>query len=94
MVFMFWAYRNLKKSHLLIGAIVLLGAIAILSYGYFYGMEEAFTLKSKNLKRVYGFIVGAAFAGERSSNDESIHALEVLTFQRKCFFHSIEVAIG
>lgn len=62
-VLLFWMYRKTKRSVNMIGAIVLLTVIGFLTYANFWGTEEAFMLKSKSLKKVYGFIVGAAFSG-------------------------------
>ncbi len=62
-IFLFWTHRNLKNKTLLIGAIVILAITGVLTYAHFYGTQEIFSLNSKSLKSVYGFIVGAAFAG-------------------------------
>ncbi len=61
--FMVWAYRNTKTSSYMVGAVLLMVVVGFLTYHNYWGENEAYMLKSKNLKKVYGFIVGAAFSG-------------------------------
>lgn len=54
-----------KRRHplLLVGSIILLLIGGALSYGYFAEVENIFSVESKSIKKVYGFLVGSAFAG-------------------------------
>lgn len=54
-----------KRRHplLLVGTIILLLIAGALSYGYFGGVKDIFSVNSKSIKKVYGFLVGSAFAG-------------------------------
>lgn len=58
-----WTYRKSRKSSYMVGAVILLVFVGFMTYGNFWGTEEEFLLKSKNLKKVYGFLIGAAFSG-------------------------------
>lgn len=56
-------YRKRKNSWLAIGALLLVIIALFTFYAHYTGAEEVFYLKSKSIKKVYGFFVGAAFAG-------------------------------
>lgn len=56
-------YRKRKNSWLAIGALLLVIVAGMTFYANYTGAEEVFVLKSKSIKKVYGFFVGAAFAG-------------------------------
>ncbi len=56
-------YRKRKHPLLLVGSVILVVIAAALSYGYFGGAKDIFVISSKSIKKVYGFLIGAAFAG-------------------------------
>jgi polyferredoxin len=56
-------YRKYKHPLLMVGAIILVVIAGALAYGYFGGAKDIFVISSKSIKKVYGFLVGAAFAG-------------------------------
>ena len=56
-------YRKRKHPLLIVGAIILLVIATALAYGYFGGAKDIFVISSKSIKKVYGFLIGAAFAG-------------------------------
>ena len=61
--FFFLRYKKFNNKTLLIGAIIT-GVIAILlTVAFFTGTQNVFVLKSTTIKKSYGFLVGAAFAG-------------------------------
>lgn len=60
-LFFFW--RRKKKALLLIAAIAVLVLAGLLTWSFIEGAEEVFSFKSKSIKKSYGFLIGAAFAG-------------------------------
>lgn len=56
-------YRKRKHTLLMVGAVILVAVAAALAYGYFGGAKDIFVINSKSIKKVYGFLIGAAFAG-------------------------------
>ena len=58
-----FAARKFNKNVLYLGVVILVLFAILLSYSYYSGSSDVFMLKSKNIKKVYGFLVGAAFAG-------------------------------
>ncbi|MBL1280356.1 MAG: 4Fe-4S binding protein, partial [Fluviicola sp.] len=58
-----FAARKFKKNVLYIGVVLLVIFAILLSYAYYSGDKDVFLLKGKSIKKVYGFFVGAAFAG-------------------------------
>lgn len=52
-----------KKNILLAGAIILILIAGLIGYAYYSGNAKVFYFNSKSIKKVYGFLVGAAFAG-------------------------------
>lgn len=59
----FLLYRKRKHTLLMVGAVILVAVAAALAYGYFGGAKDIFVINSKSIKKVYGFLIGAAFAG-------------------------------
>lgn len=55
--------RKFNNKLLLIAAIITGIVFILLSVGYFTGIKDIFFLESKAIKKTYGFLVGAAFAG-------------------------------
>jgi len=55
--------RKYKKNVLLVGAIILVLIAGLVTYAYYSGNTKVFYFKSASIKKVYGFLVGAAFAG-------------------------------
>ncbi len=55
--------RKYKKNVLLAGAIILIFIAGLVAYAYYSGNTKVFYFKSASIKKVYGFLVGAAFAG-------------------------------
>ncbi|MGY8925728.1 MAG: 4Fe-4S binding protein [Flavobacteriales bacterium] len=55
--------RKYKKNVLLVGAIILVLIAGLVAYAYYSGNTKVFYFKSASIKKVYGFLVGAAFAG-------------------------------
>ena len=55
--------KKYKKTILLVGAIILVVIGLALTMAYFFDTKEVFSLRSKSIKKTYGFLVGAAFAG-------------------------------
>lgn len=62
-ILFFLGSKKYKNSILKIGAIILLLIGVLLTIAYFTGSKEVFSLRSLSIKKTYGFIVGAAFAG-------------------------------
>ena len=60
---LFFGYRKYKHSWLIIGGVLLTIVGLVFTYAWMTGAKNVFYVDSKNLKRIYGFIVGAAFAG-------------------------------
>lgn len=61
--FFFWRGIKFKNRRLLIGGgITVVVAIALI-LAYSFGWKEVFSIKSKSLKKAYGFMIGAAFSG-------------------------------
>lgn len=58
-----FAARKFKKNVLYLGVVILALFALLLSYSYYSGSTDVFMLKSKSIKKIYGFLVGAAFAG-------------------------------
>ncbi len=56
-------FKKHRHPLLLVGTIILLLIAGALSYGYFGGVKDIFSVESKSIKKVYGFLVGSAFAG-------------------------------
>ena len=52
-----------KKNILLLGVIILVLFSGLIAYAYYSGNTKVFYFKSTSIKKVYGFFVGAAFAG-------------------------------
>jgi polyferredoxin len=59
----FLLYRKHKHPLLMVGTIILVVIAGALAYGYFGGAKDIFVISSKSIKKVYGFLIGAAFAG-------------------------------
>lgn len=57
---LFW---KRKQPILALGMFLLLLVGAYYTYSHFAGVEETVALSSKSIKKVYGFLVGSAFAG-------------------------------
>lgn len=55
--------RKYKRRVLYIAATLLILIGAMLTIAYFFELTEVFSIKSKSIKKIYGFLVGAAFAG-------------------------------
>lgn len=55
--------RKFNNKLLLVAAIITGIVFILLSVGYFTGIKDIFYLESKAIKKTYGFLVGAAFAG-------------------------------
>ena len=55
--------RKFNNKILYVGAGITLIIFILLSVGYFTGIKNIFYLESKAIKKTYGFLVGAAFAG-------------------------------
>jgi polyferredoxin len=60
---LFLIWRKRKNVLLLVGSIAIILIAGLLTWSYLEGAEEVFSFKSKSIKRVYGFLIGAAFAG-------------------------------
>jgi len=58
-----FAARKFKKKVLYIGVALLVIFAGLLTYSFYAETSDVFILKSKSIKKVYGFLVGAAFAG-------------------------------
>ncbi len=57
------AARKFKKNILLLGVVILVLFAGLVAYAYYSGNTKVFYFKSSSIKKVYGFFVGAAFAG-------------------------------
>lgn len=61
--FFYLRSKKFNNKVLLVAAIVTAFVAIMLTLGYFTGIKNLFYMKSTSLKKVYGFLVGAAFAG-------------------------------
>jgi len=55
--------RKFNNKYLLVAAIVTGLIVVLITIAYVFGLQNIFYLKSTSLKKAYGFLVGAAFAG-------------------------------
>ena len=60
---LFLLFRKFKHSMLMVGAIILFVISLFLGAAYIFDLKDVFVINSKSIKKVYGFLVGAAFAG-------------------------------
>jgi polyferredoxin len=62
-VVLFLGYRKYNMKWLLIGSIIALIVLLAFTSAWIFGYKHVFYVKSTNLKSIYGFAVGSAFAG-------------------------------
>lgn len=55
--------RKFKNKILLVAGIITFLISGLLTYAYFTDAQDVFVMESKSIKKAYGFLVGAAFAG-------------------------------
>tara|TARA_R110002072_G_scaffold303077_1_gene492896 strand:+ start:16995 stop:18764 length:1770 start_codon:yes stop_codon:yes gene_type:complete len=58
-----FAARKFKKKILYLGVGILFLYAVLLTYSFYTGEQDVFIMNGKSIKKVYGFLVGAAFAG-------------------------------
>ncbi|MDX2359804.1 MAG: 4Fe-4S binding protein [Crocinitomicaceae bacterium] len=62
-IVLFFGYRKFDKKWLLVGSIITLVILLAFTSAWIFDYNNVFYVKSSNLKSVYGFGVGSAFAG-------------------------------
>ena len=55
--------RKFKNKILLMAGIITFLISGLLTYAYFTNAQDVFVMESKSIKKAYGFLVGASFAG-------------------------------
>ena len=59
----FFLARKFKNRSLYVGSLITLLILVLLTIGFITGKNDIFYLESKSIKKTYGFLVGASFAG-------------------------------